>query len=102
MIGATERMNGEQNNNLIVNKHFELQFKTLQIVPRNVDALERLLKIEERREKKGKFSGIKERIRVAHRNQEAFNILPLYIFLSCFIGSNFSMYLFYIICPLSG
>jgi hypothetical protein len=49
MIEATERMIGEQNNNLIVNKHFELQFKTLQIVPRNVDVLERLFKIKERR-----------------------------------------------------
>jgi hypothetical protein len=71
MIGATERMIGEQNNNLIVNKHFELQFKTLQIVPRNVDALERLLKIKERREKKEEFSGIKERIRVAHRKSRS-------------------------------
>jgi hypothetical protein len=40
---------------------------------------------------------VKERIRTAHRNQEALEILAPYIFLSCFIGSKFSMYLSFFI-----
>jgi hypothetical protein len=47
MIEASERMIGEQNNP-IVNKHFELQIKTLQNAPRDVDKLEWLLKAKER------------------------------------------------------
>jgi hypothetical protein len=48
MIEASERMIGEQNNNPVINKHFELQIKTPQNVPRDVHKLERLLKIKER------------------------------------------------------
>jgi hypothetical protein len=36
MIESSERMIEEQNNNPAVNKHFELQIKTLQNAPREV------------------------------------------------------------------
>jgi hypothetical protein len=44
MIEASQRMIGEQNNNPVVNKHFELEIKTLQNAPRDVDRLQALLK----------------------------------------------------------
>jgi hypothetical protein len=48
MIEASQRMINEQNNP-IVNKHFELQIKTLlQNAPRDVDNLEWLLQVKER------------------------------------------------------
>jgi hypothetical protein len=47
MIDASQKMINEQNNP-IVNKHFELQIKILQNAPRDADKLERLLKIKER------------------------------------------------------
>ena len=49
MIEASKRMINQQDNP-IVNKHFELQIKTLlQNAPRrDVDKLERLLKVKER------------------------------------------------------
>jgi hypothetical protein len=43
IIEASQRMIGEQNNNPAVNKHFELQIKTLQNAPRDADKLEALL-----------------------------------------------------------
>jgi len=43
MIESSERMIGEQNHNPAVNKHFELQIKTLQNAPRDTDKLEALL-----------------------------------------------------------
>jgi hypothetical protein len=48
MIEASQRMIGEQNNNSAVNRHLELEIKTLQNAPRDPDKLERLLKIKER------------------------------------------------------
>jgi hypothetical protein len=48
MIEASQRMIGEQNNNPAINKHFELQIKTLQNAPRDPDKLERLLRLKER------------------------------------------------------
>jgi len=49
MIEASERMTGQQNNNPAVNKHFQLEIKTLQTAPRrDADKLERLLKVKER------------------------------------------------------
>jgi hypothetical protein len=43
MIESSQRMIWEQNNNPAVNKHFELQIKTLQNAPRDADKLEALL-----------------------------------------------------------
>jgi hypothetical protein len=43
MIESSQRTIGEQNNNPAVNKHFELQIKTLQNAPRDADKLEALL-----------------------------------------------------------
>jgi hypothetical protein len=44
MIESSERIIGEQNNNpAAVNKHFELQIKTLQNAARDADKLEALL-----------------------------------------------------------
>jgi hypothetical protein len=43
IIESSQRMIGEQNNNPAVNKHFELQIKTLQNAPRDADKLEALL-----------------------------------------------------------
>jgi hypothetical protein len=51
MIEASQRMINEQNNP-IVNKHFELQTKTLQNAPRDADELEWLLKKKERAKEK--------------------------------------------------
>jgi hypothetical protein len=47
MIKASQGMINERNNP-IINKHFELQIKTLQNAPRDADKLERLLKIKKR------------------------------------------------------
>jgi hypothetical protein len=47
MIDASQRMISEQNNP-IINEHFELQIKTLQNAPRDPDKLKGLLKIKER------------------------------------------------------
>jgi hypothetical protein len=54
MIEAGQRMSGEQNNP-IVNKHFELQIKTLQNAPRDANKLERLLKIKERQKEEAMY-----------------------------------------------
>jgi hypothetical protein len=47
MIEASERMIREQNNPAI-NRHFELEIKTLQNAPRDEEKLERLLKLKRR------------------------------------------------------
>jgi len=56
MIEASQRMINEQNN-LIVNKHFELQIKTLlQNAPiRDADRLERLLKRKQREKEEAMY-----------------------------------------------
>lgn len=46
-------MIGKQNNNPIINNHFELQIKTLQNVPRDEDKLQALLKAKEREKATG-------------------------------------------------
>jgi hypothetical protein len=48
MIEASQNMINEQLNSSPVNEHFKLQIKTLQNAHRDVDKLERLLKIKER------------------------------------------------------
>jgi hypothetical protein len=45
MIEASQKMINEQNN-LIINKHFELQIKTLQNAPTDADTLELLLQVK--------------------------------------------------------
>jgi flagellar basal body rod protein FlgF len=47
MIEASQRMIREQNN-IAVNRHFELEIKTLQNAPRDADKLEQLLRLKER------------------------------------------------------
>jgi hypothetical protein len=47
MIEASERMIGERNNHAI-NRHLELEIKTLQNAPRDEEKLEALLKAKER------------------------------------------------------
>jgi hypothetical protein len=57
MIDASQRMTtinskGELGGiSPVINRHYELQIKTLQNAPRDADRLERLLKAEEEREK---------------------------------------------------
>jgi len=48
MIEASQRMIGEQHNSSVVNRDFKLKIKTLQNAPRDVDKLERLLRLRER------------------------------------------------------
>ncbi len=50
MIEASQKMINEKNNPA-VNKHFELEIKTLQNAPRDADKLEALLKAKEREKK---------------------------------------------------
>jgi uncharacterized protein (DUF1778 family) len=52
MIEASQSIIKEQNN-LIINKHFKFQIKTLQNAPRDADKLERLLKAKERQKRRG-------------------------------------------------
>jgi hypothetical protein len=47
MIDASQRMIKEQNNP-IINEHFELEIKTLQNAPRDPTKLERIIKAKER------------------------------------------------------
>jgi hypothetical protein len=55
MIEASQRTIGEQNNP-IINKHFELEINTLQNAPRrDADKLERLLRIKERQKEEAMY-----------------------------------------------
>ena len=56
IIEASQRMISEQNNP-IINEHFELQIKTLQNAPRDPGKLERLLKAKERGTEEGNVHG---------------------------------------------
>jgi hypothetical protein len=48
MIEASQKMIVEENNSPPVNRHFELEIKTLQNAPRDPDKWERLLRLKER------------------------------------------------------
>ena len=48
MIEASQKMINEQLNSPPVNEHFKLQIKILQNAPRDLDKLERLLKLKAR------------------------------------------------------
>jgi hypothetical protein len=55
MIDASQKMINEQNNP-IVNKHYELQIKTLlQNAPRDADKLEQLLRLKERQKEEAMY-----------------------------------------------
>ena len=55
-------MINEQHTNPIVNKHFELQIKTLQNAPRDPEKLERLLRLKERQKKEAMYMEDTERL----------------------------------------
>jgi len=52
MIESSKRMIGKEKHNPIVNKHLELEIKTLQNAPRDEDKLQALLKAKEREKEK--------------------------------------------------
>jgi hypothetical protein len=73
MIEASQRMirvNSQEElggMNPVVKRHFEPQIKTLQNAPRDVDKLERLLKVKERKDKRKKQCTLNIHKRVGYR-----------------------------------
>ena len=59
MIDASQRMIKEQNNP-IINEHFELEIKTLQNAPRDPTKLERIIKAKERQKEEDASLHIQE------------------------------------------
>jgi hypothetical protein len=62
MIEASQRMINEQHGNPAVNEHFKLQIKTLQNAPRDVDKLERLLKVKETQKEEAMHIEVMQRL----------------------------------------